>query len=345
MNGYERYLGMVRGEPVDILPRLPILMGWAAHYIGSDYAAFASDYRVLVEANLRCARDFGFDQVSAISDPFRETSAFGAQLRYLPDGPPRCLTLPLGDSKDLSRLGSPDPRRSPRMLDRLRAVEHLRDAVAGQLSILGWIEGPAAEAADLRGVTTFLLDLVDDPEFCRELMHRCVDVGLDFALAQLEAGADTIGIGDAIVSQVSPAMYQRLILPEEQRLADGIHAAGGLVRLHICGNISRHLDRIRQLGADLVDLDWMVDMSRARELLGEDTTLVGNLDPVRAVLDSNPAAIGEAIDAIYARVGNRYAAGAGCEVPLGTHPDNLRALCRAVPYLAARSGPSADARP
>ena len=50
-------------------------------------------------------------------------------------------------------------------------------AVKGKYSILGWVEGPAAEAADLRGVANFLMDLYDDPAFCHELMGLLVDVG------------------------------------------------------------------------------------------------------------------------------------------------------------------------
>ncbi len=334
MNGYERYMRVLRGEAVDIIPRLPILMGYAARHIGHDYAAFASDYRVLVEANLRCAHDFGFDQVSAISDPYRETSAFGAELEFMADTPPLCLAPPLVDTKELAALRRPDPATSPRMLDRIRAVESFRGAVRGEYSILGWIEGPAAEAADLRGVETFLMDLFDDPPFCAELMRHCVDVGIEFARAQLEAGADTIGIGDAIVSQMSPAMYSDLVYPEEKRLVDAIHAAGGLVRLHICGNITHQLPRLAELGVDIVDLDWMVDVGRARELVGKATTLVGNLDPVRAVLYSTPSAIESAVRAVYERVGNRYMVGAGCEIPIGTSAENLAALCKPVPYTA-----------
>ena len=57
MNSYERYMAVLAQEPVDILPRLPILMQFAAEYIGSNYGAFASDYRVLVEANLLSAEN------------------------------------------------------------------------------------------------------------------------------------------------------------------------------------------------------------------------------------------------------------------------------------------------
>jgi len=334
MTPYERYRRVLRGEAADVLPRLPILMGWAARYIGSDYAAFASDYRVLVEANLRCARDFGFDQVSAISDPYRETSAFGAALEFMADTPPICLDPPLAETKELATLRRPDPATSPRLLDRIRAVESYRAQVGGEYSILGWVEGPAAEAADLRGVETFLMDLVDDPAFCRELMRHCVDVGIDFARAQLEAGADTVGIGDAIVSQMSPAMYESLVFPEEKRLVDAIHAAGGLVRLHICGNITHQLPRLASLGVDILDLDWMVDVGRAREMVGDAVTLVGNLDPVRAVLYATPSAMESDVRAVYAAVGNPYMVGAGCEIPIGTPEENLRALCKPVAYRA-----------
>jgi len=48
-------MGVLKGEPVDFLPRVPILMQYAAEYIGSNYGAFASDHKVLVESNRRCA--------------------------------------------------------------------------------------------------------------------------------------------------------------------------------------------------------------------------------------------------------------------------------------------------
>ena len=69
MNGRERYDAVLAGRPPDEIPRIPILMQWAAEFIGSNYGAFASDHRVLVGANLACAAALGLDQVSCISDP------------------------------------------------------------------------------------------------------------------------------------------------------------------------------------------------------------------------------------------------------------------------------------
>ncbi len=90
MNSYNRFLDILKGKPVDFIPRTPILMQFAAEYIGSNYSAFASDYRVLVEANLRCAKDFGMDQVSTISDPYRETQGYGANIHDVSVGGDGC---------------------------------------------------------------------------------------------------------------------------------------------------------------------------------------------------------------------------------------------------------------
>ncbi len=331
MNSYERYCGVLTGGPVDFLPRTPILMQYAAEYIGSNYAEFASNYRTLVKANAECAGDFGIDQISCISDPYRETHGFGSEIEYVTDGPPRS-THPLGDSKDLSILRKPDPLRSERMLDRIKAIQAYKETFGGEYSILGWIEGPVAEAADLRDVMSFLMDLIEDEAFACDLMDLCLEVGIAFARAQVEAGADTIGIGDAIASQVSPNMYERLIQPREKQLVKAIKDMGAYVKLHICGNITHLLPGIADLDIDIIDVDHMVNVSTVRDAVGDRVAIAGNIDPVSAVQDGTPSSIRETILKIYNEVGNPYIVNAGCEIPSGTPPENLRALCEPVPY-------------
>lgn len=333
MNSYERYMKMLKGEPVDIVPRVPILMQFAAEYIGSNYGAFASDYRVLVEANRRCAEDFGMDQLSTISDPYRETQGFGAMIEFLHDGVPKCVTPPLAHSKDFTLLKQPDPLLSERMLDRVQAIQAFKKQYDGIYSIMGWIEGPAAEAADLRGVINFLTDILDDTLFCEALMDRCVEVGIAFAKAQIQAGADTIGIGDAIASQVSPRIYAALIQPREKLLVQAIHAMGALVRLHICGNITHLLPGITNLGIDILDVDHMVDMATVRKSVGSTVVITGNLDPVEDIFKGNAQSIRDAVQRCHDAVGTPYMVNAGCEIPSGTPLENLHALCAPLPFM------------
>ena len=334
VNSLERYNAVLAGQPADFLPRIPILMQFAALAIEAPYGAFCSDFRVKMHGNIRCAEEFGLDVVGVMSDPYCETEAFGAEIEFLDVGVPRCPHPPLASTKDLSVLRRPDPEISTRLFNTCATVRAYHAAVGGKYTILGWVEGPAAEAADLRGVSRFLLDLIDDPGFAEELMDRCVDVGIKYARAQVEAGADTVGIGDAIASQISPRMYGELVQPREKRLAAAIREMGARVRLHICGNITHLLPAIAKLPIDILDVDHMVDMTAARAAMGRTVALSGNLDPVEGVLHGDPESIRRAMRSIYEAVGNPYLVNAGCEIPPETPGANLRALCEPIPWTA-----------
>jgi MtaA/CmuA family methyltransferase len=331
MTPKQRYFAVIRGETPDMLPRVPILMQFAAEYIGSNYGQFAADHKTLVEANIRCAEDFGFDQLSTISDPYRETAGFGAEIRYHPNGVPECVRPPLADldtePEALAALKVPDPNEKTRMKDRIDAIRLYRERTGDHYSILGWVEGPAALACDLRGMSEMLMDLMEEPEWCGTLMDLCVETSLAFALAQLEAGADTIGIGDAVCSQISPDIYDSLVWPRQRKLMEGIRSAGGLVRVHICGQ-TRHLwPKLRELPIDIIDCDHMVDMRVARQTFPSQVVLAGNLDPVSLLRFGTPESITREVKACYEASGSRYMVGAGCEIPSRTPNENLKALC------------------
>jgi MtaA/CmuA family methyltransferase len=334
MTPLERYLATLAGRPVDHLARLPILMQFAAERSGSNYGAFASDYRVLTEANIVCAREFGIDQMNTMSDPYRETQGFGANIIYQPDMVPYCEKHPLEDDPDLSKLPRPDPLAAVRMRDRIDAVRAYQTRVGGEYSIMGWVEGPAAEAADLRRLDNFFMDLLDDEGYVGELMDLCVEVALDFARPQVAAGADTIGIGDAVASQVSPAVYERLILPREQRLVRGLKAMGAKVRMHICGNITHLLPGLASLALDVIDVDHMVNLTNVRRALGPHVAIGGNLDPVTDILRGNPDSIRAKLERCYQEAGNPFIVNAGCEIPSATPAANLLALCEPLAYAS-----------
>jgi uroporphyrinogen-III decarboxylase len=309
MTPRERYMAVLRGERPDILPRLPILMQFAAEHIGSYYGAFASDHRVLVEANLRCAEEFGIDQLNTMSDPYRETAGFGAPIEFPRNGVPICLKPPLESVPDLAGLPRPDPATAPRMRDRIDAVRAYKAQAGERYSIMGWVEGPAAEAADLRGVSNFFMDLLDDPDYAGALMARCVETAVEFARQQV---AKT---------------YESLILPHERALVAAVHGMKARARLHICGNIRHLLPGIATLGLDIVDIDHLVSLAEARRVLGPRTVLAGNVDPVGCVMRGTPGAIAAAIRRCYAEAGDPFMVNAGCEIPAATPPGNLRALC------------------
>jgi MtaA/CmuA family methyltransferase len=328
MNGYQRVLAMIEGRPVDHLPNMPITMMFAADQIGVPYGRYARDHRVMVEAQLRTAEAFGFDYVSGISDPAREAADCGATIHYFDNQPPAIdeTNSLLADKSVLARLAVPDPLGGGRMHDRVQAGALFREKAGGQYLIEGWIEGPCAEGADLRGINRLMLDFYDDPAFVRDLFEFVLDMELRFAKAQVEAGVDLIGVGDAAASLVGPQIYEEFVLPYEKRMVDGLHAMGTRVRLHICGNTGRIFKGMGTLGCEIVDLDFKVSMAKGREAMGPDPILLGNLDPVQVVRNGVPESITAAIAQCHREAGPRYIVGAGCEVPRDTPAANLLAL-------------------
>lgn len=328
MTSRERVLAALKGEPVDRLPLMPITMMFAAEHCGVRYGDYARDHRVLAETQVRVANDFGFDQVSVISDPGREAADCGATVRFFDDQPPAVdeENALLSDKELFSKLTIPDPLAGGRMTDRINGVRLLREKVGNEKAVEGWIEGPIAEASDLRGINRVMMDFYEDPDFVRDLFEFVVAMEIEFAREQIEAGADLIGIGDAAASLVGPAFYQEFIHPAEQKLVDAVHEMGGLVRLHICGNTNHHFGGMGALGCELVDLDWMADMGNARREMGPGQTLLGNIDPVRVLRDGTTDDVLAGIQRCYDAAGLRYIVGAGCEVPRGTPPENVHAL-------------------
>jgi uroporphyrinogen-III decarboxylase len=71
-------LGHLDGQPVDRLPAMPITMMFAARLAGIPYREYCTDFRALARGQVAVARRFGFDHVSAISDPAREAVDLGS---------------------------------------------------------------------------------------------------------------------------------------------------------------------------------------------------------------------------------------------------------------------------
>jgi MtaA/CmuA family methyltransferase len=328
MNGKERVLARVAGQPVDRLPFMPITMMFAAAQTGASYGDYVRDHRVLVETQLRIAERFDIDQVSVISDPAREAADCGARVEFFPDQPPAIVEeeARLADKAELARLAAPDPLGGGRMTDRVQGVALFREKVRGERLIEGWIEGPCAEAADLRGINNLMLDFYDDPGFVRALFEFVLEMELGFARAQVAAGADIIGLGDAAASLVGPQLYEEFVWPFEKRMVEALHAMGTRVRLHICGNTRGILEGMGRLGCEIVDLDFPAPLAEARAKMGPKQVLLGNIHPVRVLRDGTPATITEAIAECHRQAGPAYIVGAGCEVPRDTRPEHLLAL-------------------
>lgn len=333
MTSRERVIKTLCGKKPDRIPNFNIIMGFSAAYSNRTYREYASNYKILCDCDIRCAEDFHLDILSSISDPMREAESFGAKVVLPENDVPYSPTPLITDLNQIKQLKASSPENSPRTLDRIKAIDYFKQN-GKNYYIGGWVEGAFAECCDLRGINDFMADIaIEEPQIIHEFLQKTCEQAIRFALLQVEAGADIIGIGDAAASLISPDMYRIFVFPYQKKIIESIHKAGAKTKLHICGNTSAILPQMIETGTDIIDLDWMVDLSIAKDLLkNKATILCGNYDPVSILLQSTPNDIARAVNYCADTVKDRYISSAGCEVPWKTPKENLQAVAETLSH-------------
>jgi MtaA/CmuA family methyltransferase len=330
MKPMQRVVSRLAGEVVDRPPNFNLFMTFAAHYCNIPLRMYYLDYRALALANRAMVENFGADLYQSISDPYRETSDLGAVIEFPEDNLPISKIPLIRTEEDVKKLKIIAPEDGRRMSDRVEGVRLMKSFGGNDVPVMGWVEGSLAEAGDLCGAGSLLLYLADQPSWLSDLLELCCQVAIQFARAQIQAGARIIGLGDALASQISPKMYERFALPYEQRIFEEVHRAGGIARLHICGNTTRLLPAMLSSGADIIDLDSMVDFSAASASYGGQVSLCGNSNPVADLLQGTPEQVYQVTQHCMQIGGPRSFSAAGCEIPDKTPHENLRAQLRAL---------------
>lgn len=335
MNALQRTLDFINNQKVDRPPFHPIIMRFTAQYAGVNYRDFCLNPETKCMANIKCARDFGYDWVNVMSDPYAEAEAFGVKVDYPLNSLPLAKHFPLTDVSGFEKLQIPVIHDHERLVARLREIEIYRRELGDQYFITGWVEGPLAEYCDLKDISAALLDFYENPDDMDKALDIITSFSMNFITAQVNAGAHCIGIGDAACSLISPELYQEHIFPREKMLIDHAHNLGALIKLHICGNTTAILPGMIKTGADIIDIDHLVtSMEDFVDLLSEKQVFSGNSDPVSVLKDGTPQTIRESVESCFEKTKHRGIVSAGCEIPAETPLQNFKAYMEAAHDLA-----------
>ncbi len=219
--------------------------------------------------------------------PFETTvdaSAFGAGVAM--GGPtkhPYVSWHPLADHEKLDVAHVPDPRKDGRSPVVLEAVRKLS---GGRFPVLCAVTAPFTLACMLRGERETMMDLIIDPTYIHNVMSLAEKFSISFIEAALEEGADVIVVEDTWASGelLSKQQYEEFALPGEQALTSKVRELGARSILQLCGHPLLNLPLMAKCGANGISVHQMVDLAEARNKLGENIALVGNIDPKDLVL-------------------------------------------------------------
>jgi MtaA/CmuA family methyltransferase len=336
MNSLQRTYDFIEGLSVDRPPFHPILMRLAAKYAGVKYRDFCLDYKTKCEVNILCSKDFGYDWVNVMSDPYSEASAYGTKLTFPEDNLPQVTEFLVQEIDDIDKLKVLRVADHERMITRVNEISEFRRQVGNTQFICGWVEGPLAAYCDVRDLSAACLDMYENPDKLKLALRIMTESAIGYITEQVKAGAHCIGIGDAVCSLISPDLYQEFVLPLEKVLVDHAHTLNAMVKLHICGNTTGILPDMIKTGADIVDIDHLVTtMADFMPLFPLKQVPSGNSNPVSVIRDGNSEVINDSVKECYRITNQRGIVSAGCEIPPDTSVENMMSYRDAAHSLSA----------
>jgi uroporphyrinogen decarboxylase len=341
LNSRQRVSRTIRREPTDCVAVAPYMYDVSVIAADVSLLDYYTDADVMARAQLRLHELVQQDVISVGADNFYIAEGFGCQTTREENELPALVKPAVETLAEVFDIQPLDPHSDGRMPLMLEAIAKVRAAVGDQVAVRSPGTGPFALASYLIGTQQWLLEVGMIEAGMAEANEPAVQHALDVATESLirfgkacwDAGADIIHCGDSLAScdMISPRTYQRFALPCQQRVfrAWREHGITGSI-LHICGDSTKVLDLYADTGADLIEIDNMVDLAVARKKIGDRVTLVGNVHTVNELLQGNPESVRAASQQCIRQAGGGrgFMLGSGCIVPRYTPIENLQQMVR-----------------
>jgi len=326
----ERFGLLVIDEPQDRVPIYPLVTGHAARVAGISMRDYHTNGAAMAKAQLVAQETYGIDFITLFSEVGLVAEALGSEFYYPDDD------LPLLSRPKWRELVEPDdavvdPRQDGRLRIYLEAIAYAYEARGDTVPVLAYVPAPFTTAQHLVDQEAFLVGLLIEPDRAHALLRYATRSVIAMSRAVIAAGGLPVVVDPlASGSVISAEHYRDFALPYEAEVIRYLHRYDLDVILHVCGDTTATIGSLPESGADLLSID-RIELSAAIAGAGARCRIVGNLDTT-ALLFGAPADVAQAVEKMVAE-GSRNPAGfvaaTGCEVPVETPPDNVRAFVRA----------------
>lgn len=354
------YLRALRGEKVE---RTPIwVMRQAGRYLpeyratrarAGDFLTLCKTPEMACEVTLQPIDRFGLDAAILFSDILTIPDAMGLGL-VLEEGVGPVFERPLRSAADIAKLGRPDAEQDLGYV--MDAVRVIRGELNGRVPLIGFTGSPwtlASYMVEGRGSKEFRLIkglMFEDPKAMHQLLQIVTDSVIDYLTAQVLAGAQSLMVFDTWGGMLSTDNYQRFSLAYMQQIVSALkndqRTAATPIVLFTKGG-GQWLELMAATGCDGLGLDWTVDLATAKDRVGEQVVLQGNLDPT--VMNTGAAQVRDEADKVLQAYGQHKTGDKGHIFNLGhgiqphAKPDNMQALVQQVQqHSAAFHGETSD---
>jgi MtaA/CmuA family methyltransferase len=326
MTGKELVLKAIKCEEVSRIPWVPFVGCHAAYLLDVSAEDYFKSADLIHKGALKAAELYRPDGLPAVFDLQVEAEALGCAVQFSTKNPPAVMSHPLEDNPDLNNLKIPDGTegRYPVVMD---AVRRIVASLGNQIAIYGLITGPFTLGLHLRGTDIFY-DMIDNPDYVKELLIFCAQVCKATAKMYIEAGADIVAVVDPMTSQISSKDFQEFVHPAGKEVFDFIREQGRLSSFFVCGNARRNVEEMCKCGPDNISIDENIPLPYVKEVATQyGVSVGGNIQLTVTMLLGSPADnITDAANCCAIGGLKGYILSPGCDMPFATPKVNVQAI-------------------
>jgi len=326
------FLAACRRQPV---PHTPVwIMRQAGRYLpeyrkvreGVDFLTMCRTPELAAEVTLQPLRRFELDAAILFSDIMIGVQGMGIEVEFSP-GP--VVATPVRSAKAVDALQSKDPTEFAPFV--IETVQILRKELPASVPLIGFAGAPFTLFCYLvegGGSKTFIEArsfLFSEPEAARRLLDKLADAQIAYLTAQANAGAQALMLFDSWIGVLGPGQFRSFALPAVTRIMEGL-ASLGVPLIYFPNQGSALLEDVADIPADVIGIDWRLPLSRARDILGPDKAVQGNLDP--AALFAPETELKRQIDGVLDEAGSEpgHIFNLGHGIERTTDPDQVKML-------------------
>jgi len=309
----DRLIRACRRQEVD---RAPVWMMRQAGRYMPEYRALRAKYdfmtmcktpELAAEVSLQPYEILGVDAVIMFSDILVPVEAMGMKLDIIESKGP-VLEDPIRAEAQIDKLIIPDPAETmPFVMETIRLLRKRLDREAPLIGFAGapfTLASYMIEGGGTRNYAEIKRMMYQEPMTTHRLLDKLADTIILYINAQIEAGAQVVQLFDTWAGELAAADYEEFALPYERKVFEHIHrgpsglSVPAILYINGCSHI---LEKMVESGANVLSVDWRIDLAEAKRRVGDQVALQGNLDPCELL--GTPETIAESVKEILKKGG------------------------------------------
>lgn len=334
MNGYERIMAALKGQPHDRIPVMLHNFMVAAAEMNISMREYRENPRTIANVFIHAVEKYNYDGILVDIDTVTLAGSLGVPVDFPEHEPARPLRGMLTSMEEVKNLKPVKVENYRYIQTWLEAVRLLIEYFGNEILVRGNCDQASFSLASMvRGTDALMMDLyMAEPAQLTELLDYCTDATCQFIRLMAQTGAHMVSNGDSVAGpdMISPGQYEEFALPYEKKVVEEAHKCGVPYALHICGNTELILELMLKTGADAFEIDYKTDIRKAFDLLHDKVTFIGNIDPSGVIALGTPELVRQKTTElleVFSKT-NRFVLNSGCAIPSNAPKENIYTLVK-----------------